>query len=590
MSRKPPKIASTWRQTIALYWEQIRKNRTSFFVALVATPLSALSIDTFLPYFLSMAIGALVASQSQDIIGFLVFALAAGLIGTLLNIIGYRTLIHHESSVRTNLYDTTFSRLLHKDFSFFVNTKVGALTSRFIDFGRAHIQLQDALIIRTIGFVLTVSVSLIIVGLSVPILAISLGVLTVIILVHIRWSMKRRKPWRLARKEIIAEVHGKTADGLTNNLIVKTFVGEEAEEKIMHQDMLRLHTAYTKDMGMFATDGSFRIGLMVFVQVIGIALCTYLVFQGSLDIAIAIFALTYLQRIGTQIFSLGEVIGAYEQAFLDASPMTEILSTPSAITDADDAQDLVEENPVVSFNNVTYHYPEKSQKVLDDVSLTIPAGQKVGLVGHSGAGKTTLTHLLLRFDDVSGGSIHIGDHDIRTITQASLRENISFVPQEPLLFHRTLRDNIAYGKPGATDKEVKRAAEQANALEFIEQLPEGFDTLVGERGVKLSGGQRQRIAIARALLKDAPLLILDEATSALDSESEKLIQDALSDLMKGRTSIVIAHRLSTIAKLDRIIVLSKGKIAEDGTHQELLKKEGIYANLWKHQSGGFIDE
>ncbi|MBM3209773.1 ATP-binding cassette domain-containing protein [Candidatus Saccharibacteria bacterium] len=330
---------------------------------------------------------------------------------------------------------------------------------------------------------------------------------------------------------------------------------------------------------------------MVIIQIIAISLSIYLVSNGQMDIASAIFTLTYLQRIASQIFALGDIINGFDQAFLEAAPMTDILDTKNTIHDAKNATELPPTNADIVLDDVSFRYSDSKADVLHHISLTIKKGQKVGLVGHSGAGKSTITQLLLRFSDPSQGDIKIGNHSLRSVTQKSLRQSIAYVPQEPLMFHRSLRENIAYGKPNASDEEIVNAAHKAHAMEFINQLPEGLDTLVGERGVKLSGGQRQRIAIARAILKDAPILLLDEATSALDSESERLIQDALEKLMKGRTSIVIAHRLSTIAKLDRIIVLSHGKVIEDGTHQELLRlPNGTYAHLWSHQSGGFIEE
>jgi ATP-binding cassette subfamily B protein len=220
----------------------------------------------------------------------------------------------------------------------------------------------------------------------------------------------------------------------------------------------------------------------------------------------------------------------------------------------------------------------------------VEPGEKVGLVGPSGSGKSTLTRLLLRFSDIQAGAIRLDGQDIAAVTQRSVRHQISFVPQEPLLFHRSLRENIAYGLPGATDEQVRDAARRAFALDFIESLPEGFDTLVGERGIKLSGGQRQRIAIARAILKNARILVLDEATSALDSESEGHIQQALAQAMAGRSTIVIAHRLSTIQAMDRILVMDGGRITEQGSHRELLAHGGVYATLWAHQSGGFLTQ
>lgn len=401
---------------------------------------------------------------------------------------------------------------------------------------------------------------------------------------------KKRAPWRHERKTLVAEIHGKVADTLTNNAIVKSFSGEDREIAQLKKLTRRFEDIYKKDIGFMATEGSLRVAFMVIIQIIAIIVSVNLVRESAITLATAIFMLAYLQRIGSQLFVLGDIIYGYDQAFLDAAPMTEMLGESVHVQDKKDAKTLKSDDSTIMFKDVSYRYEDASSDVLSSVNLSIPAGQKIGLVGHSGAGKTTITQLLLRFADVTQGSIKIGGQDIRDITQNSLRNAIAYVPQEPMLFHRTLRDNITYGNPTATDKEIRDAARQANALDFIENLPKGLDTLVGERGIKLSGGQRQRVAIARAVLKNAPILILDEATSALDSESEKLIQEALSRLMKRRTSIVIAHRLSTIAKLDRIIVLENGSITEDGTHQELLKGKGIYASLWSHQSGGFIEE
>jgi ATP-binding cassette subfamily B protein len=226
--------------------------------------------------------------------------------------------------------------------------------------------------------------------------------------------------------------------------------------------------------------------------------------------------------------------------------------------------------------------------LFEEFSLEVPHGAKVGLVGYSGGGKTTITRLLLRFVDIESGAILIGGQRIDEIPQAALRRAIAYVPQDPSMFHRSIADNIRIGRPDATDMQVRQAAKMAHAAEFIETLPLGYETLVGERGVKLSGGQRQRVAIARAILKDAPVLILDEATSSLDSESEALIQDALWTLMATRTAIVIAHRLSTVKRMDQLVVLDHGRIVEQGSHGALLAQGGIYASLWAHQSGGFL--
>jgi ATP-binding cassette subfamily B protein len=311
------------------------------------------------------------------------------------------------------------------------------------------------------------------------------------------------------------------------------------------------------------------------------------------DISTVFLVVTYTTVVGQGLWEFSShSMRTYNRSLGDARAMTEILAIKPKVNDKKQPQTLHLSKGAIAFNGVTFtHADAKEDDVLfKDLNLKIAAGKKIGLIGRSGSGKTTLTRLLLRFSDIDGGAITIDGQNIADITQDDLRRSIAYVPQEPLLFHRTLRENIAYGRPDATMDEIKEAARKAHAAEFIDKLPKGYETEVGERGVKLSGGQRQRIAIARAILKDAPILVLDEATSALDSESEKLIQDALWKLMQGRTAIVIAHRLSTIQRMDEIVVLENGAILEQGTHDQLLKKGGTYAELWAHQSGGFIEE
>lgn len=580
----------TNKNTLRLYWQQIKKYKISFFIALFTIPLSGLLIDTLLPFYFSLSIGGLTDKYQPAIWNNLWIAIAIGAIGALLNYIGFQALTLHEAKNRASLSNDTFSSLLNKDVGFFVNEKVGALTSRFIDFCRSEIGLQDLLIIKTLGFILSLTIGLIIVAFQSYVLAATMTVLIVFMILEVKWSIKKRKEPRHKRKTLGSEINGLAADAFTNNLIVKTFANEDREIKILAKNNSLFKKLFLKDIGFVATEGSVRVAVMVLIQIISVVFCTYLVFNNKMAIAMAIFVLTYMQRLASQIFELGNILNGYDQMLLEAAPMTEMLMKQNFVNDKEDAVNLKKINPKIDLENIEYRYSDSSANVIKKINLSIASGEKIGIVGHSGAGKTTITHLLLRFADVTGGQILIDGHDIRDITQKSLRKLIAYVPQDPMLFHRSLRENITYGNLKATDEQIWTAVKQANAYEFIKDLPNGIETTVGERGVKLSGGQRQRIAIARAILKDAPILVLDEATSALDSESEKLIQDSLNKLMKGRTSIVIAHRLSTIAKLDRIIVISGGKIVENGAHNELLKINGIYAKLWNRQSGGFIEE
>ena len=579
------------RQTIRLYWQQIRRYKISFFAMLVCIPLSSLLLDTVLPYVLSQAVDTFTSRDAETLWQLLGLAGIVASVGVALNFTGFQSYITHESKVRANLAISTLDTLLKKDAGFFANQKIGALTGRFIDFVNAHVGLQDLLIIRTLTFAFNMVVGTVLIFISTP--AIGLLVLALIagLLIQVRLSLKLRANFRNERKELIGVVNGMAADTISNNATVKTFANESYEltqNRIVNE---KYRDVYRKDVRWMTAEGSMRLLTMSAVQIIAIGMMANMLIAGQIELGIAIFTVAYLQRIASQLFVLGEMVNGYDRLFLQAAPMTEMLIADEKITDAPNSQQLTVRNPSIKLHDVSYAYDDaKDITVLDSISLTIPAGQRVGLVGPSGAGKTTVTKLLMRLDDTTGGIITIDGQDISQVTQESLRHAISFVPQEPLLFHRSLRENILYGKLDANDEELARAIKAARADEFIDHLPRGLDTVVGERGVKLSGGQRQRIAIARAILKDAPILILDEATSALDSESEKLIQASLDTLMKGRTSIVIAHRLSTIAKLDRIIVLENGTIVEDGSHTALLKQNGTYAKLWRHQSGGFIDE
>jgi len=314
--------------------------------------------------------------------------------------------------------------------------------------------------------------------------------------------------------------------------------------------------------------------------------------HGSISTGVIAVAISLALRVnGMSQWIMWEVSALFENVGTVYDGMA-MLSKKHDIRDADNARQLVAPKGRIEFDHVNFHYG-KAKGVISDISLSIQPGEKVGLVGRSGAGKTTLMNILLRFYDIESGQIRIDGEDVSRVTQDSLRSKIGVVTQDTSLLHRSVRDNIAYGKPGASDAEVIEAAKRANAWDFIESLVDphgrvGLDAQVGERGVKLSGGQRQRVAIARVFLKDAPILVLDEATSALDSEVEQAIQENLFELMEGKTVIAIAHRLSTLTEMDRLVVLDKGVIREEGTHAELVASGGIYSDLWRRQSGGFI--
>lgn len=510
--------------------------------------------------------------------------------GEILWRIAIHCLVRAEVRGMNNLYVYALDVLLDKDLGFFHDNFAGSLTKKTIGYARNFEAFMDQLLFGVFTNVIPLFFGAFILYTYSPWLAIALiGFLVVATLIVIP-LIKRRRKLVDVREKASNVMAGHIADVIGNMDAVQSYAHESFEAK-RHRHFVKDYMEKTKrswDYQNLRID-TLVTPLYVAINVVGLILAIA-VSDNATEMARIFVVFNYYFAATRIMWEFNRIYRNLENALTDAAQFTELLLVDGKISDPSDPIDFAVSHGEIQFEHVDFAYDGGKDTLFNDFNLRIKPGEKVALVGHSGGGKTTITKLLLRTIDVSGGSLSIDGHDISEIRLGDLRKHIAYVPQEPSMFHRTIRENIRYGRLDATDKEVEAAAKLSNAHEFILELPEGYDTLVGERGVKLSGGQRQRIAIARALIKDAPILVLDEATSALDSESEKLIQAALWKLMENRTAVVIAHRLSTIQKMDRIIVLDDGAIAEQGSHRELLSANGIYARLWAHQSGGFLED
>ena len=510
-------------------------------------------------------------------------------------VIGWRLVLYlvwtFETALQRDLHSRCFSKLTNQTMFFHANKFGGSLVSQTNKLNGAVERFWDTIFWSILPLVISLAGSIIILSTLIWQYALFLFVFSIIFSIAVYFGS--RPMAKLSEKEAKAsnKVSGQLADMVSNILAVKSSGAESLEQKRFSKTVGSWRSASLGTMRGFLKVSTVYSTINTIIKIGAIAFAVYAAQHNLVSVASVYLIITYTGSVAHELWNMNGIMRSYNRIIGDAHEMVEILKTPTTLVDRSDKKLKIKRGGIV-MDNVTFTHDEgQGDTLFHDFSLNIQPGEKIGLVGSSGSGKTTLTKLLLRFADIDSGKITIDSQDIAEVTQVSLREQIAYVPQEPLLFHRSVRENIAYSRPDATDAEIEKAAKKAGAYDFIVKLKDGFNTLVGERGVKLSGGQRQRIAIARAILKDAPILVLDEATSALDSESEALIQKSLETLMKNRTSIVIAHRLSTIAKLDRIIVLENGRIVEDGSHDQLLaKKRGVYAKLWARQSGGFIEE
>jgi ATP-binding cassette subfamily B protein len=579
------------RETLRLFWHASLQNDRRQLLATLLFPIGTIFLSTVAPLFIGKMLATL-GHNSQATNRYLVYFGIAALIGFLGNRYGFQAFLRYQAQTMSRLQARGLDMLLKRSLAFHNNNVGGKLVSDASDFASGFAQFANTAYAQMVPFIIVMISGTILIFWESWLLGLVILLMIGLTVGSGIYESYRRSGLRKIRLEATKKLTSHLADTIVNVQTVKTFA-REGDEMAEHQRLSNiLLDMRVRDWARAATNGSNRIAVLMLSQVLFVVAVMHLIRHNPDLLGIGIFAFSFTITISNRLFDINNMIRAIEDGLLLSSPMTEHLLQDIEIKDQRHAKTIRITDGAIRFQDVQFQYKDSKieQAVFENLQLDIKPGEKIGLVGPSGGGKSTLTRLLLRFEDIDAGSITIDGQDIAAVTQASLRQSIAYVPQEPLLFHRPVSENITYGLPAASDKQILAAAQAAHADDFIRELPDGYNTIVGERGVKLSGGQRQRVAIARAILKNAPILVLDEATSALDSESEAFIQDALWRLMQDRTAIVIAHRLSTIQKMDRIVVLEHGSIVEQGTHSQLLRRKGTYAKLWARQSGGFLED
>lgn len=575
MKRKS-KATNSIKRILYYFWRALIQCKIRTILLFILVPVWIFISNVIVPYGTSSIVGKLSEGDFElsNYIGIILLTILPAAVNNL-GIIRAIDWLDWSLDAKCGEYlsQLAFRAIINQSMTFHNNKFSGSLTSAANKLPGAFIRLKSNFVWDIYPLILSVIFSIVISAFvcfpfAVVMFIYTIAYLAVAIVTYYRTIHYDEKLADAENKQT-----GQLADSITNEMSVKSYAREKLEQTRFNRATRRTHDATfgVAKVSFWRNLSMNTVNIIAFAAVIVLIVLSHNLF--GLGVGQIVFLYSLANTLLSNMWTINHILRNINRSFGDAKEMVEILDLPYIIDDKTD-KPIEISDATIDFRHISFRHEEQKEKLFTDFSLIVPAGKSIGLVGVSGSGKTTLTKLLLRFDDVKSGAIYIDGQDIRDITQNSLREAIAYVPQESALFHRSVYENILYGRPNATREEVLKAAKLANADEFIVDLPEGYETIVGERGVKLSGGQRQRIAIARAILKDAPILVLDEATSALDSESEALIQEALKNLMKGRTSIVVAHRLSTIAGLDEIVVLDDGKIVEQGTHQKLLKQNG----------------
>ncbi|MEU0501063.1 ABC transporter ATP-binding protein [Nocardia sp. NPDC005998] len=584
--------ATAVKLVLRFYGREMASRKATTIPALLAPALGNICNLYIAPLIVAMVVGRVAVTEDTSFGALASYVFAFG--GTLLLAelfwrIGIHCLNRVDAYGIEHLYVLAMDELLAKDAAFFHNNFAGSLTKRSLSFAARFEQFVDTLAFEILAALVPLVFASVVLWRYNPVLVLVLMGMIVVTALVIMPLIQRRQKLVDDREAAIAQVSGHVADSLANMQVVRAFAAEpqEAAEHRRRVATSRRKSLRSWDYANLRID-TLVTPLLVLTNVLGLLIALGLS-GGNAGVEAIVVAFTYYFNATGIMFRFNQIYRRLETVLTEAAQFTELLLDEPKVLDIEHPEPLRPKGFDVRFETVNFTHGGARQ-LFHGLDLHVPSGAKVGLVGRSGGGKTTITQLLLRLMDIQSGTIRIGGQDIARVRQADLRSLIAYVPQDPAMFHRTLSENIRFARPDATDEEILRAAKAAHVTEFTDALPQGMGTLIGERGVKLSGGQRQRVALARAILRDAPILLLDEATSALDSESELLVQQALWELMQGRTALVVAHRLSTVAGMDRLVVLDHGRVVEEGTHEELLCAQGTYAQLWRHQSGGFLAE